>query len=234
MTDFPTPDPQADVWGQQLLDAIRERIDWVQEVSSWGPDLGYDEEFTETSSGVLPTDWTWVNQGTSTYEQKFSAGVIHPEPGSGDDDGHRMIVRPCPTSGEWTAVMRLGGMPPSVKWARVGIVMRESATGKYTYFGLAGAGWNDHGFRLQLNNWSSLNTFSGSEVMTEFSHLPTYFRVSRKGDGTFSFWYSNDGICWTRMEDNRAAYASYDQVGLLVNVPNGQAFDGAVHWLRVR
>jgi hypothetical protein len=197
-----------------------------------GTPTGTDLEFeTDVTAGsTLPSGWTWVNQGTTTYEQTGGAAILKP-PTSGTTEFPRMIVLAIPTATTWTMTMKIGGFQDVSNWIRQGLVLRRASSGHYTMMSQGAAAF-------QVNDWTATGTFAGSEnASAGNSYMQNfYMRVTKNADGTFTFMKSPDCLSWNAVAGwvSRAAYDTYDQVGLAVNAFASGIQQFAFHWVRFR
>lgn len=118
-----------------LFSGIDDRAQFNAEFGS--TDEGYDEEFDGAgiATGTLPTGWSWVNQDTATYYQRFSHGRID-WGGGGDGSDIHAVVRSLPAGLQSCDIWaHLYG----AQAARVGyesaLVLRNSANGKMLLMG---------------------------------------------------------------------------------------------------
>lgn len=198
----------------------------------WGADLGYDLEFElDTAAGsTLPSGYSWVNQGTSTFEQKWGKGILRGQT-DGFNEEHRMIVRAIPTETSWSAIWKMHYTATHTNWQRAGMVLRQSSSGKFTQFGrvFGNSGWpND----VSINDWTNTTTFSGGEVHDNTYPGAPYFRIDKASGGSYDFLVSYDGLSWDMFVQAKTPFATYDQIGFVNRGSN--AIPTVIDWLRIR
>lgn len=201
----------------------------------WGPSLGYDLEFeVDDTSGTLPSGWSWVNQGGSTYRQAWGAAIITPE-GMGLGSANRLLVRSMPSESTWKYTIKMPSIGTHSNWERSGMIVRRASTGKFTFWGrtFGASGWpND----VTINDWNDANTFGGGEGHDSAYPGVNYYRIEKKAGPVYDYSVSYDGLSWAKVIANRSPYDTFDQIGLMVS-----SYDAvnpyseiAYHWLRVR
>jgi len=195
----------------------------------WLPANALDLEFDEDdTSGTLPSGWSWVNQGTSTYLQKFGAALVTPQTSS--PDNWRLLTRALPAGSTWEAVAKMPFVANPTSWTRYAMVLRDSTNNKFTAFGRAGGGGWVTGETF-INDWNSVTSFSGGE-----SHIltgdPNYLKI-KKNASTWDFLCSTDGISWYPFLTGKTAFSTYDQIGFGFHT-NTATQGQAIHWFRVR
>lgn len=214
--------------------------------SEWGatalvPDLEFNG-----STVSLPSGWSWVNQGSSSYEEFADHGYLYASSSGGSTNGgdtHRMLVRSIPAASAFRAffnVPDIGGEADAyTRWA---IVLRESSSGKYLIFGPATDTTN--AWAIHLSEWSATNTFA-SNLMVK-NPLPDgarYVQVRKVSSSSWSFYTSTKGRIWTPWSSgyDPAAFSggsvTFDQIGMLFSV-NDASFTGGTDvqlgWFRIR
>jgi hypothetical protein len=197
----------------------------------YGPDLGYDQEFDATTSS-LPSGYSWVNQGSGTYNEMFGGGALG-HPGSASFD-IKMIVRALPAS-TWTATFKTTFTSPNVAAnSQAGPVLRESGSGKLMIMGLH----SDSGKESAVvNQWTNPTTFSSTPygIVDHMGPL-IYWRIRRNSATSWDFEGSCDGIGWFAFLTayNVSTFLTPDQIGWGVFKGEATAGYGVCHWFRVR
>lgn len=198
----------------------------------WGADLGYDLEFEDDTSSA-PSGYSWTNQGTSTFAQRWGAGVIAPQI-SGGSDNFRLLTRSLsgfPSTWEATTKLEATSIGAPTNWWRAGLCLRDSTTGKFTAFGLTySTSWGT-GFSVSINDWNTATSFSGGEVWQTMQGGVKYFKI-KKNASTYDFLFSRDGISWQTHVAAKSAFATYNEIGFHTHAP--VAADFPFQWLRVR
>lgn len=210
--------------------------------AEWGTTpLGADLEF-DGSTVALPSGWSWVNQGDSSYEEfaDYGYAYVASTGGSTGSETHRMLVRTIPSDSSFRAFFHVADLNgPVAAWTRWGIVLRESSSGKYLLWGPAAnssAAW-----AANLSEWSATNTFS-SDVMLEDA-VPTnirYVQVRKVSATSWRFYTSGNGRVWSPWwvgYDPSGFGVTFDEIGMLFGVNNSSPTDGMdveLGWFRIR
>jgi len=197
-----------------------------------------DYEFNATSSS-LPSGWSWVNQGSSTYQEAQGVGQIRCASGAGaGNQDVKALVETLPAASGWVAKAKLSiAAPASVgsAWPNIGIVLRDSGTGKMTFFmlnALAAGG-------LIVDNLSSPTGWSnrpGAGFAPWTIQTPFYLAVQKNtGATTYNFDYSTDGANWVRTHTalDISSHMTPNQLGFAVDCRGSSIVGGACHWFRV-
>lgn len=204
-----------------------------------GPPLGtYSQEFNAAETTSLPSGWSWVNQGDSTYGESGGLGRILAATSGGTTSAtetHRMIVRALPTESEWIAELKLTGLNgEQAATVRGGMVLRNSGSGNYLFFGRAVSDANIG--RFKVDRWSALNTVDTVEHERLMVTPPTVLRLTFYDTGNSSFYVGTDGLITYWVGDVDLSAEGYDQIGILCGTPD-TALDSAsvsFDWVRVR
>ena len=192
-------------------------------------------EFDATSSS-LPSGWSWVNQGTSTYTEANGAGALLQQVKTGTYDW-RGIVRNVPAGASWTATMKIEGMgatllggSPAVSFIKA-LVLRQSSDGKMIVM----SNYRDN--NIYLERWTSATAHSAS-ITTTFQPYAQwnvrYWRIRKNSSTSWDFQVSNDGSCWMTMSAayDASAFLTPDQIGFAA-MSDTVAGTVAAHWYRV-
>ena len=203
----------------------------------YGSALGYDQEFNATSSS-LPSGWSWVNQGSSVYNEADGKAALIATQSGGSTSGnerHRMIVRSYPSESSWQCIVKVQALAATSAWSRWGLVLRDSASGKYYHFGRA---MEDSNERANVNYWSSLNTYGGSQpANTALTDKAPYQRITKYSSTDFDYALSMDGIVWHTVlptHDPTGNVASFDEIGFLFSCNDSLDMTASIDWFRIR
>lgn len=205
--------------------------------------VSYDYEFDAADTTSLPSGWSWVNQGDSTYREVASMAALYALSSGGTtsaNETHRMIVRSLPGGSAWTAVGKIPsvfGYPAGGDYIRGGLVLRDSAGGDYVFFGRKISTAGDVA-NVAVDYFSSLNTFSSTQLTDVLSDVPRYFKITKSSATSFGFAVSANGVGWVNHVigyDPTADGLSLDQIGFLASGPSA-GFDVMmeIDWFRVR
>lgn len=125
---------------------------WVPDALPASP-TAYDYEFGAEGTSV-PSGWSWMNQGTATYQEANGTGyVLH----DGGGSNLRGIVQPIPgdSTFEFRAKFRFVSLW-NFNYLFCGFFLHDNAGSK-----VAGAGYDNRGTSWAY--WSDFTTFGGSE-----------------------------------------------------------------------
>lgn len=190
--------------------------------------LGFDYEFNASSSS-LPSGWSWINQGTATYQENYGAGLLVGTTQSGEN--YRGVVESfAGAPSTWTLTAKMDFAIGNTQSSGGGLMLRESSSGKFYIFGM------NYFLDVQLNHWASTTSVTGTDVTTNVAMTPSYFRVIKHSATSFDFLYSTQGTAWTTaIGAYNASYCVPDQIGFGVDA-NGTTYTPqlACNWLRVR
>lgn len=174
----------------------------------------FDDEF---DAGTLDGKWSWVNQSTATATLSHSHLTLTTPYSSGA--GIRAIVQSI--SAPFVVVAHISVLHKMDSYPYVGLVLRESGTGKLVTFQIT----SDNGSpTIQVQKWSDATTY----VATVFSQKsPTgfaaYLRIT-DNNTNYIFEASHNGVSWYIIGTvSRTAYMSgaANQIGLMANVNSG-------------
>lgn len=201
----------------------------------WGGDLGYDYEFDANSSS-LPSGWSWVNQSTSTYLEKFGGGVIAAPGVSGIQ--WRGLVRAIPAGSSWLVTSKYGFMTRAANESGAGIVLRESGSSKFVVFYMYELNSTTHEFYVYkwTNNTTASAGFAGPVIVTAWR--PRYLRIRKNSSSSYDFECSEDGLAWYAVASavDVSSFITPDQVGFMAYNSDGGAYPWqmSIEWFRVR
>lgn len=192
-----------------------------------GADLGYDVEFNGNGT-TLPTGWSWFNQGTASFRERFGVGsLVIPNSGA----HYRIIDRPIPSESTWTLYARMTSTVNNADSNGYGLTLRESSTGKVIT-------WHqDMGSNLRIVSWSAVDPTSGAGVpfgIGEDNKRYRGFAIRRNSATSYDFgWFMDSEVRWLSTALNPGW--TVDRIGF-----GGQA-DGvstdahiSCRWFRVR
>jgi hypothetical protein len=204
-------------------------------VNYWGSDLGYDEEFDQITT-TLPSGWSWLNQGSSTYTERFSKGIIS---GVAETGIHwRGITRSFPTEATWEAIFKRSFQSRSGNEMGSGLVMRAD-NGKiltFYWYSINGTNqcyltlWND-------NDGSTPSVKAGSVVMLSAPGVSfEYLRIRRNSASSYDFAVSGDGLAWHSLTTayDVGALLTPTSIGFASYVSANVAWAMSCDFLRVR
>lgn len=201
----------------------------------WGGDLGYDYEF-DGSGSSLPSGWSWVNQGSATYLERFGAGTITSDIAGGSP--WNIIVRSISGS-SWDAVAKLEAVVRSAANGYAGLIARDSSGTKFAalscYPGSAPS--------VFVEKWNSPTSFNANVASLQIPMsssagraAATYLRLRKNNATSYDFMVSPNGLAWFTIVPavDLSAFLSIDQIGF--GIVDDTTYAGAIscEWLRVR
>lgn len=207
-----------------------------------GPDLPPavgNTESDEFDGVALDAKWVWINQGTATATVSASRLALKALAVSGNTF---KILKQASSATPYTITVKFNFAVINVlNFETMGIVLRESSTGKFL---LAGVHYNSSvggllAILLRYNSPTSLNgNYPGIPIIVPAGHVPRtalYFRVVDNGT-TVVCSYSWDGVIFYQFESQtRTAFLASgpDEIGLGVN-SDQTSFDTVmlVDWFR--
>lgn len=215
-----------------------DRLD-VDNPASWTAANAADYEF-DGSGSTLPSGWTWVNQGTSTYSEATGVGTVGAVPAA--SNAFRAVVRAVPGGATWTATVKVAaslvGGGTSVNGA--GLVLYENATGKAVTFLHYFCGGATQFNQVAVTNWSSPTAAVGNiSGPTYASGGPgvAYLRIRRNSATSWDFGESVDGVTWSDFAPavNLTSYftTAPDRIGFAGRLESSFCSFGC-HWMRFR
>lgn len=189
----------------QLID-VRRSID-----DPWhGTD---DVEFGRDNVSTLPSGFSWVNQGSATYGERFGSGEIY-EPGS--TGGIRMVVKSLPAgwSEMWCKYSAIAVSAPLVS-----LVMRDSGSSGLvnlqTYI-------NSGAPMFQAAKYTDPQTYNsafGTLTISQALNSDIVARVIKNSSSSYDFKVSQGGANWLTVASSAdvSAFMTPDQCGLGVH-----------------
>lgn len=195
---------------------------------------------TEFDAGVLPSQWQWFNQGTSTATFRSGRLLLTPQvTGGSGTNSARLLVQPVP-AGSWTIRTRSTDNSIIVN-AGGGIVAYRSANGKFWFqSALARVAGAPMSCRLLTGYWTDVNTF-GTVVRDDNPPLleSRLWTMQTRYDGTTLYAdYSADNVVFFNVASvsvSTALGGAPDFFGVAANAPTATtpAAAFAVEWFRV-
>lgn len=208
----------------------------------YGAPLAYDQEF-DASGSSLPSGWSWVNQGDSTYTEGDGGAQVLCAYTGGTTSGsanerHRMLVRSLPSESTWSAFARVAQAFARVgSWHRMGLVLRASGSGEYIAFTRSMEGAEQFA-KISINYWSAINTYGGSQPIDRvYTDFVRYLRIRKNSATSFDFLASTSGRSWYPIlsAHNPSYFGSgIDQIGFLFACNDSDGLYADLDWFRVR
>lgn len=131
------------------------------------------------------TTWAWVNQGSATLT---SSNGIETIIAPANAVPHLKIRTTSLPATPYTITARLTGTTPTINYIRMGIGLRESATGKLRTI------CTSSGLNLAVETWTDAVTYGGAVKQFTFYRAGDLW-LKIYNDGTNITWsYSGDGI----------------------------------------
>jgi hypothetical protein len=203
----------------------------------YGAPLSYDEEF-DGPGGSLPSGWGWTNQGSSTFDMRFGAGIIQCV--ASDSTNLRMITRNLPSESTWTAFLSMTSASANNTGGDssfYGIVLHEVSSGKSVMIRKA----SQSGAIVTVctsTAFAGAANVSSSDVPS-FASAKQVFRVRRNSATSYDFYFSADnGVSWVTLITAYDVTANFttapDKIGVICNNGIAHVCDYATHWFRVR
>jgi len=182
-----------------------------------GPAGTNGQSWVPTFTIPVLSEFSWVNQGASTAVELGNRIILSAPAVSGDN--WRLLVKSLPAAPWTVTVCLIQDILPS-NYQTVGIVLRESGTGKFV--SLAG-GYNNNFQNIVINFNSPTSYNSFAYQVNSFFVYPQWFRISRAGTA-LTYYTSLDGYNWRLVLTNTITTfftTAPDQAGFCVNVNNG-------------
>lgn len=188
----------------------------------------WDTEFDANNSTSLPAGWSWVNQGSASYLERYGRGVLRC-PASASSDNH-VIDKAIPGGSTWTVQAKMSVTGRDANFWQAGVVIRDSVTGKLFMFGMDGRGpcW------VKWNSPTSYNS--------ESTHYPwrygSDFHVQITKNSSSSYDLAlGEGASWVTLFtaiDIAGFVGTPDRLGILGNTEYGSPGGPIVscHWMR--
>ncbi len=196
-----------------------------------GGDIGFDTEFNGTSSTV-PTPgptWTWADQSTATYVEKFGRGSFSYPNTAGN--AFRSCTHSMPGSAPWTLTAKMAHSSVGNSGPLSGIGFTNGTAIGVCYF--ASAVWI-------YDRYTNRTTYgsAGASVTppTALGSGPPYeyWRVVYASSSSIKYQISTDGMTWvTLFTETGNAIATPTGVGIFMNA-NSFAGSVSLDWWRIR
>jgi hypothetical protein len=218
---------------------------WAQNSNAlWAPASQPPFGIFDTDGKTLLTasDFTWVNQGTSTVTDHNRTIILDVPPASGENC--RILYRAAPSpSYTVIAAFDVCGILESGSYASFGLMARQSTTGKF-YACVYGGNNGVLPFQHAIYKFTNATTFSGSNLTNRAFTLvrPTRFWMKMNDNNTnVTFSVSMDGVNWIQTgQEARGTFLSAsggvtgpDQLGFLYNNYGSSLYHALVrlvHW----
>lgn len=202
--------------------------------STWPPDdppgspSAYDYEFGATTTS-LPAGWSWVNQGSATYDEKYGSGYILVPSSSGTN---LRIIQQAAPSAPFTLTAKFRRVATTGTGAYfVGLVLRNSGSGK-----VANLAWDGRGLTWYFfNSPTSFNSYPGGFI----DHRPAdtiYLQAVVSSLSSVTLNWSADGAVFKTAYsglDVAAFLSTCDSIGFTGNDESSTAPIYACDWFRV-
>lgn len=201
-----------------------------------------DQEFDRTGSPTtLPSGWSWVNQGSASFVERFGAGLVR-HPGAAGDDVKGAVVSLSGAPAAWRAVAKLGMAKRDTNYFDAGLMLRESASGKLVTFVHISTGTAADSSVINVfgvskyNSPTSYNSGFGSRYRAASLGGPLYMAIEKVSSSSWKFEVSPDGIAWFTIMSaiDVSSFITPDQVGFGASMVGSQPGDIACHWFRLR
>lgn len=196
---------------------------------AWGGDLGFDYEF-EANSASLPSGWSWINQGSATYEEKFGAGKLTKAAEGGVHT--RGIVRSLSgAASAWTATAKVS-FPSLVGKVNAGFLVLRQASNQ-NIIGIRCFNGHDVDItKADDDDWTGATTVSGPD---DFGTLPDYVRIVKNSSTNWDFLASHNGISWVSLlaAYDLSGHLTPDQIGF-VQYAQDKSGEFSFAWFRLR
>jgi hypothetical protein len=189
---------------------------------------GHDQEFNTLNSSALPSGWTWQNQGTSTYRERFGAGtLVH----QGDAQWRSIVKSLTGAPATWDVYMKIGvsvNRSGNTEW---GLLLTDGTVHRiFERLTTTGAD------QSRIAYWATASSFtsvSGSQD-TMIGMRDVYLRVRKNSATSYDYWVSSDGVSWTSVLTAHNPGLVPTFIGFTALPPSGIALELSCHWFRMR
>lgn len=188
----------------------------------WGAPSTYDLEF-DTDTSTIPSGWAWLNQGTSTYNQKFGCGVLSTAINADSITTLRGISRDLPSESTWTATAKIIGTNLR-STESFGLILEDSTNGDYVTFGKNMSGTTVSHYSDYTTKVSELTPIDVSDI--------SYFRIKYNSSTSVDFLISSDGVSWNSVSTGYNLSSNLTSASKLGVFSSNNEI--AVHWIRIR
>jgi hypothetical protein len=208
---------------------------WGGDTLSGGP---FDAEFDRAGLNTsLPSGWSWVGQGSATYEEQYGWGsIVTPGYASGTGYQHWMVVRSLPSAATWTATAKIAGTFPKSGTATAAsnptLLLRESASSKFVTL-------EPRAHTPAMYVITYTGPTAGAAVLSSGAWVatlaPQYLRFARTATSTYVLSASMSGSTFTPVYTWTSSFTP-DQIGFGAAQEIGPLVAGVAHcdWLRIR
>lgn len=158
----------------------------------WPPpsgSLGFDYEFNATTASI-PSGWSWLNQGTTTYSEGSGSGVLNLPASS---DNVRGLTQPIPTA-PFTITSKIILDTPlfTAAYFNAGLLLTDG-----TKCILLGIGSNV-GNSINVASYTTPSVFNATVAGWYAMEInPMYLRIVYTSATNASFLVSSDGVGWS-------------------------------------
>jgi hypothetical protein len=156
----------------------------------------YDYEFDGTSSGTLPTGWSWLLQQTGvTYRERVGVGVLTFATAA----KMGWIERAFPSESTWDIYTKITFSVTRSAPSDFAFFLKD-ATGKAVTYGFAiTTGTNRESYGFVASNWTSATTWNAfvQQSAAYSDQMPLYLRLRKVSSTSYTLYVSADGEAWT-------------------------------------
>lgn len=156
----------------------------------------YDYEFDGTSSGTLPTGWSWLLQQTGvTYRERVGVGVL----AFATAAKMGWIERAFPSESTWDIYTKITFSVTRSAPSDFAFFLKD-ATGKAVTYGFAiTTGTNRESYGFVASNWTSATTWNAfvQQSAAYSDQMPLYLRLRKVSSTSYTLYVSADGEAWT-------------------------------------
>jgi hypothetical protein len=199
----------------------------IDDPNLWSTASAYDYEFNATTTS-LPSGWSWMNQGSATYDEVYGGGVLY-HPGAGTYN-IKLLMQEVPPDASWTLTAKITFTAIDINYIMPGLVLYDSSSTASALLTCR------HGQMVSLSLWSNPSTFASGVVNITPLVAPQYFRITKASSTEYTFEVSADGIGWYTVIENYNITWLVDPTHFGFGVMRSVASPVAVtcHWFRVR
>ena len=179
----------------------------------WGPIFPMEKP--------ISGDFAWLNQGTATYTD--SGGSIYLYVPAVASSNMRALIKAAPAA-PYTITAAINAQQYIQNYNNVGIVWRESGTGKLVSFTLGNPGY------LLINKWNSATSFNATYTSSGimFSYPIIFLRIADDNTNRICSW-SIDGQNFLVFHSvGRTDFITADEVGFYGESAN-ETYPVAIH-----
>lgn len=181
-----------------------------------------NDEFAGSS---LDAKWTVFNPNAD-FTQTVSDGLLKMRIASGPSAGIRGIFQTLPASGDWTAICKTWGGPPSTlddasRWTGLGLFQSAASSWNSSDIAIAMNATNKSGKQLAVMNFTSYSTW-GSDLRGLFSLYGSgavWLKIV-KASTVYTFWVSTDGRDYLQLYSGALGFTPAE-IGLVMSRNSG-------------